>query len=202
MRWEPKMRIESQVCQKFYICFGLIWVLLFVSCKVQSTAHDWVGVETEATDGGKWTLQAVTADGAHIPIIGVQREPTLIEHSNELVEARVSCGSPCNYSYFVDLENDTISRAFEYVIGLNINRHVVATAEEDDISLYNIFREGKMLQKIKLDFAPVAALVTAIEEVRFTEDGDLYIRYLSGGDFKTKEDTVSITYKQLDQVQY
>lgn len=177
----------------------LICILPFPSCKERATAQDWVGVDTEATEESEWTLQAVTADSARVPIFSVQREPVLIEHSKELVEAQVSCGSPCSYSYFVDLAADSVSQAFEYVVGINVNRGVVATAGKDAISLHYILQGTDALKRIELDFAPVSALVTAIEVVRFTEDEDLYIRYLSGEEFETKKDTVYITYKNQNK---
>ena len=76
----------------------------------------------------------------------------------------------------------------------DVQRGIVAKADISDIKVMKIFDTKKYLS-IKKDFSPAAALVSVIEEARFTHKGDLFLRYSSGKDYDIKEATIMIDDK-------
>ena len=140
-------------------------------------------------------IYAITKDKKKILILkDYPQEPKILWHGNRLAEIRLSCGSPCYNSIFFDLNTDQVSNPIEFVLATDAQRGLAAKADISDIKVMKIFDTQKYLS-IKKDFSPAAALVSVIEEARFTRKGDLFLRYSSGKDYDTKEVTIMIDEK-------
>jgi hypothetical protein len=123
-------------------------------------------------------------------------EPTVKWYDNNLAEIKIPCGSPCKYSIFYDV-NKGVSVPYEFVIAVDVGRRVVARAGKYHVLINNIFQNhDKNIKIINLDFAETAALILVIEKAYFTKKGNLYIRYLSGKNYSTKEKTIPVKIKQ------
>ncbi len=75
---------------------------------------------------------------AKILIMKDAEEPVVEVLSKGLVSIFFSCGSPCNYTIYYDLEN-RISRPFEFVIAIDVEQELVSVVEKNQLIIYKIF---------------------------------------------------------------
>ncbi len=115
--------------------------------------------------------------------------PPAIESWNSILELVVSCGSPCNYTFFVNVENGEKTEGFYNVIAIDTIKQVLAYTGDNEVIVRKIFSENDSCL-IQEDFSPVAELFSAVDSAYFVEDGLFIIRYLSGDDFVIMTDSV------------
>jgi hypothetical protein len=125
------------------------------------------------------------------------REPLTEWITPELLEVRLSCGSPCSATMFVNTVAG-VSTFFSEVIAVEPSREVVAIVTIENkkavVKVFRIFASQKPLVIISPEFSPVAAPVSAIEEAHFLESGDLEIEYLSGANYSSKKEVIPDKY--------
>jgi len=125
------------------------------------------------------------------------RNPTVKWHSNSLAEIYVSCGSPCNYSWFYSPVFG-VSSPIQFVLAVAPTKNIVVSAGLDELEIIQIFGDiKKPLQTIKRDFHPTAALVLVLEDVKFIDEGHLQIRYMASGSEYSKEPNPNVTERRF-----
>ena len=125
------------------------------------------------------------------PILLLENSPfPVVEALNRnLVRLFFSCGSPCNYTIFYD-SNRGISRAFEFVVAVDIKREIIVIAESNNLVAYKIFDEGKKsLFNVTRDWSPAVTLYNDIIDAKLVGN-TLYIKYLEGKDYHEKEEVI------------
>jgi hypothetical protein len=153
-----------------------------------------IGATTSTHSAGKivWscnassecTVSALTRKRGRIEIYkGLALSPGTRQHGTGLAEFRMSCGSPCTTSIFVDLQTGAVSPALENIIAVDAQRQIVALAGESTIEIRQMFKPNDVPTQISADFAPAAALVSAIHSAKFLPDGSLDLIYLQGNQF-------------------
>ena len=183
---------------KIYRLVPILLVSVIVSCAWDAPENKYQHenrVSWKCKNDSGCEIYAITKDKIKIIILkDYPQEPKILWHGNRLAEIRLSCGSPCYNSIFFDLRTDQVSNPIEFVLATDMQRDIVAKADISEIKVMKIFDTQKYLS-IKEDFSPAAALVSVIEEARFTSKGDLFLRYSSGKDYDTKEATIKIDDK-------
>lgn len=116
--------------------------------------------------------------------------PTIKVLDDNLIELFFSCGSPCNYTIFLNIKND-ISKPFNFVVAVDAKRQiVVAATRTNQLVIYNIFdKQQRPIFTIEKNWSPTATLFSAIIEAKFVNN-DLYIKYLNGVRFKEKMELI------------
>lgn len=112
------------------------------------------------------------------------RQPIVTWHSNSLAEIHMSCGSPCWYSIFYDRLKG-VSTSYPYVLAVNADKKIIAIGEQPRIALYQLYSHelSPFLYILLSDISNNGlALLSAIDEIKFTESGDLFIQYTAGED--------------------
>lgn len=126
--------------------------------------------------------QSVRAWKSRIP------EPKAIFHGPDLLELRVTCGSPCFSSRFFSTKYG-LSTVFDFVVAVNVDAELVSVAMENSLVVRRIFGT-EIVKEIRLNWAPVAATVLAVKEVRFLGEQELAVRYLAGPEYREVEEII------------
>ena len=136
---------------------------------------------------------AITAKGRRLRLFhGPLRSPGARWHGDRLGELRMSCGSPCTASVFVDVVRGQVSSPLEAVLAVDHVRQRVAVARTSAVEVIPIFGDATSPVRIVRPFAPVAALASAIEEATFVTPERLRLRYLRGETFAPTDETVDV----------
>jgi hypothetical protein len=136
---------------------------------------------------------ATTAGGERLPVFkGAARSPSARKLGDRISEFKASCGSPCTFSIFVDFTARRVSKPFENVLASDPGRAIVASAGADQIEVRRMFGPFDRVVAVKRDFAPVAALVSAIRSAEFVPSGGLKVRYLKGAQYEETEDVIPL----------
>jgi hypothetical protein len=110
------------------------------------------------------------------------RTPSVTWHSNSLAEIRISCGSPCFYSWFFSPEQGA-SAPIEFVVAVAPTKQIAVRAGMEELEIVRIFGDiKKPILTVKRDFAPAATLVLVLREAKFTDENHLQITYVAKGD--------------------
>ena len=112
-------------------------------------------------------------------------------YNNELAGIKVSCGSPCNATFFF-APRKGVSIPYSLVLAVDISRQLVAVPEYDEkldvrsVKVFSIFSQGKSVLEIKRNFS---AYIQFVEKAEFDEQGNLHLSYWQGSEAKetTKE---------------
>jgi len=170
-----------------------------VSSTTDLTKTGWTDLQLKPLKNSNFSdehgLFATTENGEVIIKRGFDYRSTIEDYGAGLKAVITSCGSPCSTTIFVDLESGETSSGFQSVVAVDEKNKHVAVAEKRSIAIHNIFESDLPVLEIRRNFAPTAAPVSAIEEARFTDEGNLFIRYQSGEDFETKSETIEVDTK-------
>ena len=112
--------------------------------------------------------------------------------SKDLAQLLLSCGSPCNYSTFIDFKNNLESKKSYYiVIAVDpISKKVAYINDNEKIEVSNIFSDKKII--IDLDFSKSLSIYTAIDKVKITHN-KISINYYAGEDEIVKNKVIDIS---------
>jgi hypothetical protein len=171
-------------------------VSILLSTPTVSAENSWTEVETKKVDHG-WKVYVTNNQGISIPVLEgdlFKTAPGVTEHDSGLVEITINCGSPCNYSYFVDLKTRRISAVFQFALAVEPTRKMVAVAKtkKEQFIIRKIFSPDDIVATVERDFAPTAALPTAIEKIEFRSKDTLKLVYLTGKSYEKTSETVYI----------
>lgn len=191
----------------YYIkhCFVLITISIFIflsitACKcniAQANASE--RIEINHNKQCEYNINVIFKD-KKVPVLNSYAfEPSVTWLSKQLAEIKLTCGDPCKNSIFVDFCQEEISAPYENVLLVEVPKKIVVSAGDNEIYISKIFNENTNKIIIRRNFSPVANLVSAIEEVRFIDASkDLYIRYLTGDNFDTAEEIITLNLRELD----
>ncbi|PSO45508.1 MAG: hypothetical protein BRC25_02080 [Parcubacteria group bacterium SW_6_46_9] len=158
---------------------------------------DWTNLSLKPLENGSFSnehgLFATTENGEVMIKGGFDYRSTVEDYGQGLKAVITSCGNPCSLTTFIDLKSDRISKTdYQSVIAVDAQNKRVATVKKNGVAIYDIFTDDRIVFDQNRDFAPTAAPVSAIDEARFTDEGNLFIRYQLGEDFETKSDTIEV----------
>jgi hypothetical protein len=202
-RYRAINRTISKIKNIFYLLITSLIILLVASTEVLCIENYKISpdgknkIVWKCSEHNNCNIYVVDADGRKL---WVHKEANLPEpyvewFNADIAQIRINCGSPCYNTIFYDKDKG-VSKPFEFVIAINPGKKMIATASTSGILLYHIFqRSSRPFMQIKRNFSETAALVLAIEEARFTNSGNLYVRYLTGEKRIVKEETIHINLK-------
>ncbi|WP_186646358.1 hypothetical protein [Fluviispira vulneris] len=111
--------------------------------------------------------------------------------TNNLAVIRVSCGSPCSTSMFVDFEKNVLSDGYSDVIAIDPKNKIVAYVNEDvKLELAKIFTDKKKV--ILLDSSKDFSVANVIDKIKFIDSNSIKIDYQAGEERTMKSAIVSI----------
>jgi len=120
-------------------------------------------------------------------------------YSKNLAAIVESCGSPCNYSTFVNLDTGSIAKIpFFLVMAVDAKHGLVAYPDDakGEIIIANIYDSNKNMI-IKRSFSPVASLAISAN-VKFLRDrAAIELNYPEGKDYKDVTEVIPLDYKKL-----
>ena len=117
-------------------------------------------------------------------------EPSVKWLNKSLAEIRVSCGSPCYNSVFYSTTLG-LSDPYDFVLAVEPNNMLIAKAELEAISITKIYdKKHRTIKLIERNFSPAASIVQTVKEAKFLNANQLYLRYLVGKDYVSKEETI------------
>lgn len=116
--------------------------------------------------------------------------PAVSWYAPSLGEVRVSCGSPCYYSFFVS--DEQISEGFSFVIAVDEKRSRFFVVDGQEVKMFRMFGPSLPQYVFELDFSPSATPITVIRSADITNEGNLRIRYMSGMDFTMTTEVLKI----------
>lgn len=124
------------------------------------------------------------------------RAPSVTWHGSNLAEITISCGSPCEYSWFFTPELG-VSAPIEFVVAVAPSKMIAVSAGVDELEIVQIFGDiKKPLQTIKRDFFPAAALVSILSDVKFIDEDHLQFSYMASSDEYSKEPNPNVTERR------
>jgi hypothetical protein len=148
--------------------------------------------------GDECEVAAILPDGQRKQIFkGVVRSPAVRRLDDHVSEFRTSCGSPCSASIFVDFRDGRVSSPVENVVAADPVQMLVASAGTNEIEVRLMFGDTGQPLTVRRNFAPVAALVSAIRQAEFVENGALKLRYLRDPDYQEEEDVIPLDLNAL-----
>lgn len=118
------------------------------------------------------------------------KEPYIGVLESNILQISISCGSPCNYTYFYNTETSDISDVY-FNISLAEKGKVLYMGDRKFI-ISDIFDKTKYYKEIIRDFSPVAAECNDITEVKFLDDNTLLMNYLVGENFEIKQEIIEL----------
>jgi hypothetical protein len=118
------------------------------------------------------------------------KEPSLIELDKNLIQIKISLGSPLNYSYFFNPLTTSISSTYENIILVDKNK--VIFFKDNKLIVSDIFNQKLLYKEIILDFAPTAVSSSSIIKVYFIDDNNIEIEYLKGIEFIRETEIINL----------
>jgi hypothetical protein len=183
-----------------FILKGLIFIsLLFGICGNVYAEVEYFcnkAMMVEHIDFNKYNVYTKQAEG--YKLISKESNSQVVCHSENLVEIKTSCGSPCSYSIFYNPKTYQTSDSFFLVIAVNPKNQKIAIEGEGDhkyqLEIRDIFSDsGKTY--IKRNFSQAAVFFNVITVEEFTDDS-IKINYSEGPDFKEKIETIPLNEGQ------
>lgn len=120
------------------------------------------------------------------------RAPDKQTLSSKLVSISLSCGNPCNYSTFVDLETGKISRPFFLVLAVDTTNETVSYCDSIFVLISPIFNTAVAPIRLLRPFSPSATPFTVVDSAFFRSNRFVF-RYLKGKDYYEVWDSVEVT---------
>ncbi|MCT4597055.1 MAG: hypothetical protein N4A50_04155 [Vallitalea sp.] len=118
------------------------------------------------------------------------KEPSVIELDKNLIQIKISLGSPLNYSYFFNPVTSNISSAYENIVLVDKNK--VIFFKDNKLIISDIFNQKLFYKEIILDFAPTSVPSCSIIEARFIDDNKIEIEYLKGIEFIRQNEIINL----------
>lgn len=118
------------------------------------------------------------------------QEPFVRMVSNDIVEIKVSVGSPLNYTQYYDPKTNRVSVAYTNIL-LYGNGKIVF-AKTGVLIVSDIFDENVFYKEIIRDFSRTAVPSSAFLEVKWVGNDNLVVRYLEGPPMVEKTETIEI----------
>jgi hypothetical protein len=174
-----------------------VWVLLVAALPAFATASE---IVEECASDGTCAAFAVFENGSRRPLAeGYGRGKAITKVAGSLGYVRVSCGSPCNSTIFVDFVTHEVSPSFDLVLAIDEAQRIVAYADSDPLSLVvaRIFGAPHAGLRVIMNFSPVATLATSAS-AHFTSPGALVLEYPEGPDFHRSSAVVEFERFDLD----
>jgi hypothetical protein len=122
------------------------------------------------------------------------KEPSCKLVSRNLLEILTSCGSPCNYSVFIDLASGRRSIPFFMALALDTLHEFVAFCDTNDIKIAAIFDTSRTPIAVDRPYARSATMSTVVDSATFRENGIFVFHYYSGRDFVGIWDSLKVTF--------
>ncbi|WP_420457094.1 hypothetical protein [Rubrivirga sp.] len=104
--------------------------------------------------------------------------------ADDLVEVRISCGSPCSASLYVSTQTGRASEMFSDVLAVDSTRERVAVPTPGGVAVYGLWEGAQPLTDVSLSLSPTAAPVSAFVRAAFLDDGSLRVVHLRGSEFE------------------
>ena len=114
-------------------------------------------------------------------------------NDNNLLSIYIGVGAGTFLVQYYDIEKDLFSKTFESPAIAEYGKIVYMVLLDDQIKLAvsDIFDSAEYYKEFELDFSPVANPIDALKEVKFVDEFNLQVLYLSGNDYEEK--TVNLT---------
>lgn len=122
------------------------------------------------------------------------------DQATNLATFSIACGTACNYGYFVDYQTGQISDNFYLVESINIAKRIIALPNPNDnndqsLLVRHIFSNNPGIV-IKRNFDP--DVENAIQDIKFDQQGNLYIDYLTTPNYTEVKETIPIDYSKFN----
>lgn len=142
---------------------------------------------------GNYKIILYDSSEKRIKELELEKEPAVHELPNNIIRFTISVGSPANYTFFYDVNNNLVSPTFFNVLLYDNNK--VVYAEEGKIVISDPFDKGVYFEEITRDFSPTAVPSSAIQEVKFLESGNLHIEYLKGKEYIVQKEEINLDFE-------
>lgn len=111
--------------------------------------------------------------------------------SSDIVSLSVSCGSPCNYTTFINLKSGRISKPFFLVLAADTLKEIVCYCDSSFLLISSIFDTTVTPLQIKRQFSPAATPFTVVDSAFFKKNYFVF-RYLTGKDYRCIWDSIEV----------
>lgn len=149
--------------------------------------------ETKCSTGSCSTFVRLN-NGKHIFAGEYPKEPSITFINKNIAQILLSCGSPCNYTTYIDLENGLKSKPFFLVVAVDSLGRYVAYCSQKGLCIAPIFDSSMKPLVITRDYSPAVSVFTVVDSVSFHIGDKLVFKYLSGKDQNNKWDTVDFKF--------
>ena len=119
------------------------------------------------------------------------KEPSTNILSGNLVRISYSCGSPCNYTTFVNLKSGQISKPFFLVMAIDTLKENVVFCDSACLLLSHIFDTSAAPIKIERPFSLSASPFTVVDSAFFRSNHFIF-RFLTGKEYKDVWDSIEV----------
>ena len=134
----------------------------------------------------------LSPDGERSIVIEGPRGRLSVLPHGRLLEARLSCGSPCSASAFVSTETGQTSDLFSDVLAVDPTRERVAVPTPRGVAVHSAWDSDRPLLTSSLPLSATAAPISAFADVSFLGDGSVRVVYLRGAEFVETDTTIAV----------
>jgi len=134
-------------------------------------------------------------NGAKIFAGEYAKEPSYQLAASNLIQLTISCGSPCNYTSYINLTKGTQSKPFFMVLAIDTIHECVAFCDKSEIKISAIFDSTKSPILIKRNYSPSATMSTVVDSASFRNDGIFVFHYYTGKDFAGVWDSIEVKFQ-------
>jgi hypothetical protein len=149
--------------------------------------------DTKCADGECSTF-VFLKNGTRIFATEYSKEPSCRLVSQNLLKILMSCGSPCNYTLFVNLTSGAISIPFFMALAIDTLHEYVAFCDTSKIKIAAIFDSAKAPIAINRPFSQTATMSSVVDTAIFRNNGLFVFHYYAGKDFVGTWDSLEITF--------
>jgi hypothetical protein len=123
------------------------------------------------------------------------KEPFCQLATSNLLQLTISCGSPCNYTSYINLTKGIQSKSYFMVLAIDTLHEWVAFCDTSDIKISSIFDSIGTPISIKRNYSPSATMSTVVDSASFTNTMKFVFHYYTGKDFAGVWDSVEVKFQ-------
>ena len=123
------------------------------------------------------------------------KEPFCRLIASHLLQLTISCGSPCNYTSYINLTSGLQSKSFFIVLAVDTLHERVAFCDTGDIKISSLFDSTQSPISIKRNYSPSAVMSTVVDSAFFKENGVFVFQYHTGQDFIGVWDSIEVSFQ-------
>ena len=122
------------------------------------------------------------------------KEPFIRLIDSTLLQLTISCGSPCNYTLYINLINGIQSKSFFNVLAVDVFHGCVAYCDTSEIIISSIFDSKKEPIEIKRNYAKSASMSTLVDSVSFKANAKFVFHYYASIDYSGIWDSIDVKF--------